>query len=135
MQDVSYGPGGALGLARTWPQAAGCLPHAQGTPFDWESDRPLNLPMRDLIIYEAHVRGFTWDATSGVSSSGTSFKYPQSLLSMHADFACLTLQDLWQPATQLKLLDRRVLLYQDKVKHQAMLTCCPVIMAQARTRP
>ena len=70
MQDVEYGPGGALGLARTWPQAACCLPSSSAAAFDWEGDRPLNLPMRDLIIYEAHVRGFTWDASSGAPSPG-----------------------------------------------------------------
>ena len=68
-QDVKYGPGGALGLARTWPQAAGMLP-TPGTAFDWEGDRPLNLPLEELIIYEMHVRGFTWDASSNVSSPG-----------------------------------------------------------------
>ncbi|EIE26827.1 glycoside hydrolase [Coccomyxa subellipsoidea C-169] len=65
-----YGPGGALGLARTWPQAACVLP-TPGTAFDWEGDRPLNLPLEDLVIYEMHVRGFTWDASSKVSSPGT----------------------------------------------------------------
>lgn len=70
MQDVEYGPGGALGLARTWPQAACCLPSSSAAAFDWEGDRPLNLPMRDLIIYEAHVRGFTWDPSAGAASPG-----------------------------------------------------------------
>jgi isoamylase len=27
--------------------------------FDWGSDRPLELPAEDLVIYEMHVRGFT----------------------------------------------------------------------------
>ena len=27
--------------------------------FDWESDRPLETPLEDLVIYEMHVRGFT----------------------------------------------------------------------------
>ena len=27
--------------------------------FDWEDDRPLELPTEDLVIYEAHVRSFT----------------------------------------------------------------------------
>jgi len=27
--------------------------------FDWEGEKPLEIPMRDLIIYEMHVRGFT----------------------------------------------------------------------------
>jgi len=57
-QDLPYGEAGVLGLARTWPQAACALPGA-GAPFDWQGDRPLGLPMEDLIIYEMHVRGFT----------------------------------------------------------------------------
>jgi glycogen operon protein len=27
--------------------------------FDWEGDRPLEIPLEDLVIYEMHVRGFT----------------------------------------------------------------------------
>ena len=27
--------------------------------FDWEGDRPLEMPIEDLVIYEMHVRGFT----------------------------------------------------------------------------
>ena len=66
---MKYGAGGALGLARTWPQAAGVLP-TPGTAFDWEGDQPLNLPLEDLVIYEMHVRGFTQDPSSSVSSPG-----------------------------------------------------------------
>ena len=29
------------------------------TSFDWEGDRPLDRPMHETIIYEAHVKGFT----------------------------------------------------------------------------
>ena len=39
--------------------------------FDWEGDRPLNLPFKDSIIYELHVRGYTVDESSGVTSRGT----------------------------------------------------------------
>jgi glycogen operon protein len=39
--------------------------------FDWEDDRPLRLPMKDSIIYELHVRGYTVDASSGVAHPGT----------------------------------------------------------------
>jgi isoamylase len=39
--------------------------------FDWEGDRPLGLPMRDAVIYELHVRGFTRHAASGVKAPGT----------------------------------------------------------------
>ena len=39
--------------------------------FDWEGDRPLNIPMNKTIIYEAHLKGFTASPTSGVSAPGT----------------------------------------------------------------
>ncbi len=39
--------------------------------FDWEGDRPLNIPLRETIIYELHVRGFTRHNTSGVAHPGT----------------------------------------------------------------
>ena len=34
--------------------------------FDWEDDRPLEIPSEDLIIYEMHVRGFTRHPSSGI---------------------------------------------------------------------
>jgi isoamylase len=39
--------------------------------FDWDDDRPLEIPMEDLIIYEAHLRGFTKHPSSGVKFPGT----------------------------------------------------------------
>ncbi|MGB0385885.1 MAG: glycogen debranching protein GlgX [Ardenticatenaceae bacterium] len=39
--------------------------------FDWESDRPLEIPIEDLMVYEMHVRGFTRHASSGVKHPGT----------------------------------------------------------------
>ncbi len=39
--------------------------------FDWEGDRPLEIPMEDLVIYEAHVRGFTRHPSSEVKFPGT----------------------------------------------------------------
>jgi glycogen operon protein len=39
--------------------------------FDWEGDRPLEIPMEDLIIYEMHVRSFTCHETAGVKHPGT----------------------------------------------------------------
>jgi isoamylase len=39
--------------------------------FDWEVDRPLQLPLADTIIYEVHVRGFTRHPSSGVTHPGT----------------------------------------------------------------
>ena len=39
--------------------------------YDWEGDKPLEIPMNDLVIYEAHVRSFTKDVSSGVRYPGT----------------------------------------------------------------
>lgn len=39
--------------------------------FDWGDMRSPELPLRDLIIYEMHVRGFTRISTSGVAHPGT----------------------------------------------------------------
>lgn len=39
--------------------------------FDWEGDKPLETPIEDLVVYEAHVRGFTNHPSSGVKNKGT----------------------------------------------------------------
>ncbi|OGO31469.1 MAG: glycogen debranching enzyme GlgX [Chloroflexi bacterium RBG_16_54_11] len=39
--------------------------------FDWAEDRPLEIPMEDLVIYEMHVRSFTRHPSSGVKFPGT----------------------------------------------------------------
>ncbi|MBF0337849.1 MAG: glycogen debranching protein GlgX, partial [Nitrospirae bacterium] len=39
--------------------------------YDWEYDKPLEIPLRDSIIYEMHVRGFTAHQSSAVSAPGT----------------------------------------------------------------
>jgi glycogen operon protein len=39
--------------------------------FDWGNDKPLEIPMEDLIIYEMHVRSFTHHSSSGVKHPGT----------------------------------------------------------------
>ncbi len=41
------------------------------TGYDWEGDQPLNHPMNETIIYEAHVRGFTRSPSSGCKNGGT----------------------------------------------------------------
>ncbi|MFW6368505.1 MAG: glycogen debranching protein GlgX [Spirochaetota bacterium] len=41
------------------------------TSFDWQGDRPLNHLDERSIIYEAHVRGMTANASSGVEHPGT----------------------------------------------------------------
>jgi isoamylase len=39
--------------------------------YDWEGDEPLRKSMRDTVIYEMHVRGFTKSPTSGARNPGT----------------------------------------------------------------
>lgn len=39
--------------------------------FDWGEDRPLNLNIEDILVYEMHVRGFTQHPTSNVKNPGT----------------------------------------------------------------
>jgi glycogen operon protein len=39
--------------------------------FDWEGDKPLHIPMKDTIIYETHVRGFTRHPSSKVNHPGS----------------------------------------------------------------
>jgi glycogen operon protein len=49
-------------------QAHGCI---VPDDFDWEGDRPLQLPTEELVIYEMHLRGFTASPTAGVRFPGT----------------------------------------------------------------
>ncbi len=39
--------------------------------FDWEGDKPLELPPEDLIVYEAHARSLTRHPSSGAKHPGT----------------------------------------------------------------
>ncbi|MCR4675874.1 MAG: DUF3459 domain-containing protein [Sphaerochaetaceae bacterium] len=39
--------------------------------YDWEGDRPLEKSIKDLVIYEMHVRGISMDPASPVSRKGT----------------------------------------------------------------
>ncbi len=39
--------------------------------FDWAGDRPLEIPLRNSVIYEAHLRGLTRHASAGVADPGT----------------------------------------------------------------
>ncbi len=43
----------------------------QNGNFDWEGDKPINRDLKDTIIYELHVRGFTNHESSGTSHPGT----------------------------------------------------------------
>lgn len=46
------------------PLRAMALPEPEA--FDWEGDRPLEIPYEDCIFYHIHARGFTRHASSGV---------------------------------------------------------------------
>jgi glycogen operon protein len=35
--------------------------------YDWEGDEPLNIPYSESVIYELHVKGFTYHESSGVT--------------------------------------------------------------------
>lgn len=39
--------------------------------YDWEGDRTLQIPFHESIFYQAHLRGFTKTASSGVKERGT----------------------------------------------------------------
>ena len=39
--------------------------------FDWEGDVAPNIPIKELIIYETHLKGFTAHKSSGVKKPGT----------------------------------------------------------------
>jgi len=39
--------------------------------FDWQGDRPLEIPLRDLVIYETHVRGLTAHPSAKAKHAGT----------------------------------------------------------------
>ena len=39
--------------------------------YDWEGDKPLEIPLEDMVVYEMHVRGFTRHPSSKVRDPGT----------------------------------------------------------------
>ena len=39
--------------------------------FDWQGDKPLELPFGDLVIYEMHIRGFSMGKGSAAKHKGT----------------------------------------------------------------
>jgi glycogen operon protein len=67
----------ALGGRNTWmnpPNWDDIYPYRSRLAFedfDWENDRPLEIPIEDLVIYEMHVRSFTSHPSSGVRNPGT----------------------------------------------------------------
>jgi isoamylase len=64
-----------------WDRGSACTPNdnvrtsmrsvvIDPADYDWEGDEPLNHPVKDTVIYEAHLRGFTQSPTSGVRHPG-----------------------------------------------------------------
>ena len=39
--------------------------------FDWQGDRPINYPLRQSVLYETHLKGFTADPSANVKHPGT----------------------------------------------------------------
>ncbi len=65
-----------------WDRVAACTPDdnlhtsmrsmvIDTSGYDWEGDKPLNRPMEETIVYETHVKGFTFSPSSGVKDPGT----------------------------------------------------------------
>jgi len=67
----SSSPDGDLSFSTA--DSAGGAPKCivMGNDFDWEGDRPLNIPLKDTIIYEMHVRGLTCHPSAKVNHPGT----------------------------------------------------------------
>ena len=59
------------GTTPNWEQCFPLRSRLVFEDFDWQEDHPLELPIEDLIIYEAHVRSMTRHPTSGVKAPGT----------------------------------------------------------------
>ncbi|MDB5104787.1 MAG: glycogen debranching enzyme GlgX [Fibrobacteres bacterium] len=54
-----------------------CIAYSKA--FDWEGDHPLRLPMAELVIYEAHVKGFTAHPSSAVKHPGTYLGFAEKI--------------------------------------------------------
>ena len=67
----SMAPGTMSGEQRRqlWSAMPKCIAASNG--FDWGDDLPVRHAMKDSVIYEVHVRGFTRHPTSGVAHPGT----------------------------------------------------------------
>ena len=73
---VMIDPYARMMSASTWGEDRGdlggkpcCMVPEAG--YDWEGDRPLCTPLKDSVIYELHVRGYTIHSSSGVPHPGT----------------------------------------------------------------
>jgi isoamylase/glycogen operon protein len=59
---------GERAISHSFPTQGLIFPPSE---FDWEGDALLKIPLKDLVIYEMHVRGFTQDPSSRVKHRGT----------------------------------------------------------------
>jgi len=59
-------PGDPLHTGPAFPKAV-----VVDSQFDWGRDKSPGIPWQDMIIYEAHLRGFTAHESSGVKAPGT----------------------------------------------------------------
>ena len=62
---------GQSGWGKTTPHGQHYKARVVKDDFDWGKMAPPLIPAEDLVIYELHVRGFTKDASSGVTHPGT----------------------------------------------------------------
>ncbi len=75
LEDLTLDPyAKSLNTPSEWGSLESYHPYGKSsldTPFDWQGDQCLDLPKKDLVIYEMHVRGFTRDESSGAYHPGT----------------------------------------------------------------
>lgn len=57
-----------------WPERGAAFPKCvvvDDSRYDWHGDAPLQRPLSDIVVYEAHLRGYTIHSSSGVVQPGT----------------------------------------------------------------
>lgn len=59
------------GVEPDWSEAYPHRSRLAFDDFDWQGDRPLGIPLEDLVIYELHVRSFTQHKSAKVKNPGT----------------------------------------------------------------
>ncbi|MDI6402321.1 alpha-amylase family glycosyl hydrolase, partial [Balneolaceae bacterium ANBcel3] len=65
--------------------------------FDWEGDRPLDIPTEELVIYEMHVRGFTRHPSSDVKHKGTFAAMREKIpYLVELGVNCVELMPIWE---------------------------------------
>ncbi len=73
LHDGFFIPKDSYDIERQKPQTAKKFPKSVvvDDEFDWQGDTPLNLPLRQSVIYETHLKGFTAHESSHVKHPGT----------------------------------------------------------------